>query len=96
MISDQEEMRRASDQRAQAIEEKTAECSNCACSESTNQPAQKRCSGSYYVLSFVIPFVAISALFGVEHPAVSLTAGVLAGGTSYALYKLVKKLRHSV
>ncbi len=59
---------------------------------------KKTCSGSYYTLSFLMPFTAVTAVYAIDCNncmGVAVLAGALAGGCGYTLYKLTKVIRHS-
>lgn len=61
-------------------------------------PAKKTCSSSYYALSFLIPFTAVTSFYAIDSSncmGVAVLAGALAGGCGYTVYKLVKLVRHS-
>lgn len=67
----------------------------------TSTPAiaqTKKCSSSYYSLSFLIPATVVTAMFAIDCNncmGISVLAGTLAGGCGYTLYKLAKIVRHS-
>ncbi len=61
-------------------------------------PKKKTCSSSYYNLSFLIPFTAVTSFYAIDCNncmGVAVLAGALAGGCGYTLYKLAKVARHS-
>jgi len=62
-------------------------------------PANKKtCSSSYYTLSFLIPFTAVTSYYAIDCNncmGVAVLAGALAGGCGYTIYKLTKMVRHS-
>lgn len=60
--------------------------------------AKKTCSSSYYTLSFLIPFAAVTSFYAIDCNncmGVAVLAGALAGGCGYTIYKLTKVVRHS-
>gem|GEM_PF-4028943 len=60
--------------------------------------AKKTCSSSYYTLSFLIPFTAVTSFYAIDCNncmGVAVLAGALAGGCGYTIYKLAKLVRHS-
>jgi hypothetical protein len=58
--------------------------------------AQPTCSPHYKLLSFLIPFVAVSLMFACEQncAGTAIVAGLLAGGTSRIIYGTIKRIRH--
>lgn len=61
-------------------------------------PKKKTCSSSYYNLSFLIPFTAVTSFYAIDCNncmGVAVLAGALAGGCGYTLYKLAKVARHA-
>ncbi len=61
-------------------------------------PTKKTCSSSYYSLSFLVPFAAVTSFYAIDCNncmGVAVLAGALAGGCGYTLYKLAKVVRHS-
>lgn len=81
---------------------RSAVASQSVCSESRASnaaaPNQKKCSSSYYTLSFLIPFTVVTSAYAIDCNnclGVAVLAGALAGGCGYTLYKLAKLVRHS-
>jgi hypothetical protein len=57
---------------------------------------QPTCSPHYKLLSFLIPFVAVSLMFACEQSCAgtAIVAGLLAGSTSRIIYGTIKRFRH--
>jgi hypothetical protein len=58
--------------------------------------AHPPCSPHYKMLSFLIPFVAVSMMFACEQSCAvtAIVAGLLAGSTSRIIYGTIKRFRH--